>query len=197
MSSREERPQTWRPEPGATSASGGHFAPGFADDPLFDPLTDPLPTDQPPAREPVDEVRRPTYPVEEDYAQPRPAPQRSGRRRFVTRRIKRTIKHVDPISVLKLSVFYYLVLFVVWLIAVAVLYSFIAATPLFDMIEEIEGGFVLEVPDITFSLVEKWAAIIGLIMVVVGTIANVFLAMLYNIGANILGGIEVTFVERE
>jgi hypothetical protein len=33
--------------------------------------------------------------------------------------------------------------------------------------------------------------------VVVGSIVNVFLAFLYNVGSDLVGGVEMTFVERD
>jgi hypothetical protein len=55
----------------------------------------------------------------------------------------------------------------------------------------------LDNPTITLGLVEKWAFLIGFTLVVVGSLMNTFLAFLYNVGADILGGLDLTFVERD
>jgi hypothetical protein len=107
---------------------------------------------------------------------------------------------VDPWSVLKLSLFYYSIFFVVWLIGVAVLFSFIESTGVFQTIEEIGNG--MEVEDlanfeISMGDVLRWAAYIGGGLVLLASIVNVILAFLYNLGSDIVGGVEMTFVERD
>ena len=54
-----------------------------------------------------------------------------------------------------------------------------------------------EKPVITLWVVEKWALLVGLIFVVIGSLINVMLALLYNAGADLVGGLEVTFVDRD
>jgi hypothetical protein len=114
------------------------------------------------------------------------------------RRVKRTIKRIDPISVLKLSLFFYAAFLLLWLSAVAVLYAVVDSFGLFDTIEKFGRGFVLfEEVNITLGLVEKWAFLIGLTLVVLGSFVNLVLAFLYNIAADLLGGVDITFSERD
>ena len=99
-----------------------------------------------------------------------------------------------------MSLFYYSIFFVVWLIGVAMLFSFIESTGLFDTIEEVGTGMALEDLanfKITLGGVLKWAAYIGVGLVLLGSVVNVILAFLYNLGSDIVGGIHVTFVERD
>lgn len=120
---------------------------------------------------------------------PRPAP---------ARRVKRTIKRIDPIGVLKLSLFFYALFLVMWLFVVAFLYFFVEALGVFDTIEKFGQGFVLfDEVNITLGLVEKWALLIGLTLVVLGSLVNLVLAFLYNVAADLLGGVDITFTERE
>lgn len=152
-------------------------------------------------------------------APPRPADQRRtttvpGRRRSTrstraartrparapTRRVKRTVKRVNPWSVLRMSLFFYSVFLAVWLIVVAVLFTFIESTGVFETIEELGRLFtVRQAQDLNISLglVEKWAFFIGLAMVAIASLVNVVLALLYNLGSDIVGGLEMTFVERD
>jgi hypothetical protein len=117
-----------------------------------------------------------------------------------SRRVRRTIKKVDPLSVLKMSAFFYAILLVVWLIVVAILYRFVDGLGAFRVINEIGDG--LEVKDwanlkITLGRVERWAFFIGLVTAVIASVVNMVIAMLYNIAADLFGGLELTFVERE
>lgn len=212
MSRRDERPTSWRAEPEAASASGGHLAPEVdATGPLLDPLVDPLPPVESQrsvtpakARERFDRrvsLGRTADTAEEFPLEPQPQPRRAPRRkvRSAARRVKRTVKRVDPLSVLKLSLFYYACFLIVWLGLVAILYWVVQSMGLFEVIESVSDGFALEWGKIEVSLwlVERWAFLIGLALVVVGSIINAFLAFLYNVGSDLVGGVEVTFVERD
>ena len=116
------------------------------------------------------------------------------------RRVKRTVKHVDAFSVLRLSLFFYAVFLVIWLILVAILYYFVASTGVFESIEEIGRGFAissLKNIDISLFLVEKYAFFLGAAVAVFGSLMNVFMALLYNVAADSIGGLGLTFVEKE
>lgn len=99
---------------------------------------------------------------------------------------------------LKLSLFFYACFLVLWLVFVAIAYFIVEAMGVFETIEEIGRNFVLwENVNISLFLVEKWAFLIGLTMAVIGALVNAFLAFLYNVGADFVGGLELTFSERD
>ncbi len=210
MSSREERGGRFQgPEVG--SSSGGHLAPDMAG-PLFDPLDDPLPSER--ERREADSSRARSATGDTTEALPRasrpesrtsqpsaphdlPARRQQVRKRGL-RRVRRTVRRIDPFSVLKLSMFFYLIFLIVWLIFVAVIYSIVDSMGVFDAAEELGQALVLvEEVNITLAMVEKWALLIGIVFAVLGTLINTLLAILYNVGADLLGGLELTFVERD
>jgi hypothetical protein len=131
---------------------------------------------------------------EERDAQPAP---RTRRRRVPVRRVKRQLKHIDPLTVLKLSGFYWAVFLVIWLGFVALVYSVLDSAGLFSSIEKFTRAVELGKPDISLGLVEKWAFVIGIAFALLTTLVNVFLAFLYNVAADLIGGLELTFVERD
>ena len=114
--------------------------------------------------------------------------------------MKRTVKHVDPVSVLRLSLFFYAVFLLIWLLIVAILYWFLSNLGLFDWIESVGQAFELSAlknADITLFWVEKYALFIGAAVSLVGCLMNVFMALLYNVAADSIGGLNLTFVEKE
>jgi hypothetical protein len=114
--------------------------------------------------------------------------------------VKRTIRLVDPLSVLKLSLFFYAVFLGVWMLFVAILYWILQGAGLFDTIEKLGGpnGFALwDSFGVSLFFIERWAFLIGLSLVVLGALVNVFLSVLYNVAADTIGGVEMTFVDRE
>jgi hypothetical protein len=111
--------------------------------------------------------------------------------------VRRTIKHIDPISVLKISAFFYAIFFVVWLILAAILFWFLQSLGLIDAVSETSNIFGSERIDITLGYVERWAFVSGLVLVVVGCFVNTAIAFLYNVASDLFGGIQVTFAERD
>lgn len=130
----------------------------------------------------ADERRGATRPV-----RPRPG----------VRRVRRTIKHIDPLSVLKISAFFYAIFFVVWLFLAAILYWLVQGTGVLDAVAETSDLFADERIEITLGVVERWAFVIGLVLVVVGCIVNTVVAFLYNVASDLFGGVQVTFAERD
>ena len=160
----------------------------------YDPLSAPLPS------EVAAEAANRTEPIRTDVV-PRArtdTPVKGRPRRVAVRRLKRTLRHVDPISILKLSLFFYACFLVLWLIVVAIFYSILDSMGLFTTIENFTQGFAIEWDNkITLFFVERWAFLIGLTFVVIGSVINMFVAFLYNVAADTVGGVEMTFVERD
>lgn len=132
---------------------------------------------------------------------PRPAPTRSTRARGPLRKVKRTIIHVDPLSVLKLSLFFYAIFYVVWLIFAAILYNLIEATGVLDAVADIVNAFgdpnEVNPFELTFGVTMKWAILLGVLGVFIGSLINAVLAFLYNVANDVVGGAQVTFSERD
>jgi hypothetical protein len=195
----------WRPEDASSSASGGHQS-STGSGPLFDALDAPLPSEierqrraesRTEAQEAlVPQARRAPAPT--SSVEPLPPGARRRRSKGAPRRVKRKLQHIDPLSVLKVSLIYYAMFLIVWLALVAVFYSFLDSLGFFGLLDDVGEGFaVWENVNITLGLVEKWAFVVGLTLVVVGSLLNLFLAFMYNVISDLVGGIEVTFLERD
>ena len=199
----------WRPEDGSPAASGGHQSSTSGSGPLFDALDAPLPSEIERRRQAESAASTQSYRASEAPVEPRrattPVPRRDEappgmrrRGRGTPRRVKRKLQHIDPLSVLKVSLIYYAVFLLVWLALVALFYSFLQSLGFFDLLDDVGEGFaVWDNVNITLGLVEKWAFIVGLTFVVVGSLINLFLAFLYNVISDLVGGVEVTFLERD
>jgi hypothetical protein len=111
------------------------------------------------------------------------------------------LKHVDPISVLKLSLVYYACFLLLWLVFVGVVYQILDGAGLFDAITGFARGgqFLQKGEELPISLwwVEKWALLIGLVIAALASAMNVFIAFLYNLASDLVGGLKLTFVERD
>ena len=111
-------------------------------------------------------------------------------------RTSRVVLHrVEPWSVLRLSLVFYLCVCAVLLVGGIVLWMGAAATGIVGNVESFfrDAGF----DGFRFSPPQLFRAftLIGLIIVVTGTLANLLLAMLFNALSDLVGGIRVTLAE--
>ncbi|UVS76328.1 DUF3566 domain-containing protein [Actinokineospora sp. UTMC 2448] len=119
------------------------------------------------------------------------------------RRANLQIKRFDPWSVLKLSLVLGVALFFVWLVAVGALYAVLDGMGVWDKVNGISdellnantagGGD----PLISAGRVFGIAAIIGAINIVLFSALATVGAFVYNVSADLAGGLEVTLAERE
>ena len=119
------------------------------------------------------------------------------------RRARLFVKRIDPWSVMKFSFAVSFVLFFVAIVATAVLYLALDAMGVFNSVNRAlsemigatgskNGGF-----KITALGVIGVAGVLGLVNVVLFTALATLSAFIYNVCADLVGGIEVTLSERE
>jgi Transmembrane domain of unknown function (DUF3566) len=119
------------------------------------------------------------------------------------RRARLTVKRLDPWSVLKLSAVVSLVLFVVLMVATAVLYLALDAMGVFNSINDSlaemvnSGGSSGDTFRVTAKGVLGTAALIGFVNMVLFTALATLAAFIYNVCADLVGGIELTLSERD
>lgn len=105
------------------------------------------------------------------------------------------LRQLDPWTVLKLSLVYYLCVFVVLLIAGVLLWAGANAAGVVGNIETFMEDIGFEdfrfVPGQLFGGV----ALGGLVLVVAGTCANVLMTVLFNLMSDVVGGLKLTLQE--
>lgn len=118
------------------------------------------------------------------------------------RRANLQIKRFDPWSVLKLSLVLGVALFFVWLVAVGILYAVLDGMGVWDNLngisdELLQGANESGTPLISAGRVFGVAAIIGAVNIVLFSALSTVGAFIYNVSADLAGGLEVTLAERE
>jgi hypothetical protein len=141
---------------------------------------------------PVDEVDGASPPTAADAPVKTPRPKRPKAPGRTTRVV---LRRMDPWSVLKLSIVYYLAVFLVILVAGVLLWG--GATSI-GAIENIES-FMVDIGFDDFKFVGgkllSGMALGGLVLVVAGTVANVILCALFNLMGDMTGGLKLTLQE--
>ena len=117
------------------------------------------------------------------------------------RRANLQIKRFDPWSVLKLSLVLGVALFFVWLVAVGALYAVLDGMGVWDKVNGISTDLLqaesTSAPLISAGRVFGIAAIVGAINIVLFSALATVGAFVYNVSADLAGGLEVTLAERE
>jgi hypothetical protein len=123
------------------------------------------------------------------------------------RRARLRLKRIDPWSVMKFSFAVSIVLFIVMVVATTVLYIALDAMGVFDTVNDMlqmlmgtnadgaAGG--TETFRITAKGVIGAAALLGVVNMVLFTALATLGSFIYNVCADLVGGVEVTLAERD
>ncbi len=121
-----------------------------------------------------------------------------------TRRARLRISRVDPWSVMKTSFLFSIALGIMSWVAVYVVWTIIGASGMFEAINQALTMVLASPQDQTQIRIEQFintnkvmgiTALIGVLNVVILTALGTIFAFLYNLSANILGGLELTLAE--
>ena len=126
--------------------------------------------------------------------------ERRQRVKLEARRVRRIVRHIEPWSVLKISILFYLCLWLIFLLAGVMLWSFADSSGTLESIEElVESLFSLDEENEFWSggTIFRSYAIGTLVLSIAGISFNVLLCVLYNLISDLTGGIRMTVIEEE
>ena len=142
----------------------------------------------------------PVPPISNPSAAPAASTGRRPRRERTPRRARLQIRHFNVWTVFKFSVVLAVALFFVWLIIVAVLYGTLDHLQAIDHVNKavrtIENDSSTK-DAVTPRIVFTGAFLIGLLDIVLFIALTTIGAVVYNLCADLVGGIEVTLAERD
>ena len=112
--------------------------------------------------------------------------------------MKRVVRRVDARSVLRFSLLFYACLFVVFLVAGALLWLVASVTGVIENIETfVEELFALESFHVVATQILQGVVFGGIVLILLGTGLSLLMAVLYNLISDVVGGIEVSVNEDE
>ena len=113
------------------------------------------------------------------------------------RRVTRVVRDIDVWSVFKVGIVFHLVVFVIALVALALLWSVANSTGTINNVENFFESFGWE--SFTFNgtaLLSNFLAF-GLLAAILGTALWVIGAVMFNLITELVGGVRVTVLEEE
>ena len=122
-----------------------------------------------------------------------PKPVRTKAVRGRTTRV--VLRHLDPWSVLKLSLVYYTAVFLVILVAGVLLWAGAEAVGVVGNFESFMVDIGFEDYKLLPGQLLSGVALGGLVLVVAGTFANVLMTALFNLMGDVVGGLKLTLQE--
>jgi len=133
--------------------------------------------------------------------EPQPEPtwlQRRRAHRPRVRRVTRIVRRIDTWTVFKLSLLFWAVAYLILLVAGVLLWSVAISTGTVDNVESFIKD-LLALDSFTFDGQKIFRAswVLGAFMAVAGTGLTVTMAVLYNLFADLVGGVRVTVLEEE
>lgn len=111
---------------------------------------------------------------------------------------RRVLRRVDPWTVFRVSLAFYAALFVMVLTAGILLWLIASATGTVDNVEKVVRElFAYKKFDFLGGVILRTALLGGTVLVLVGTGLNVLGSVLYNLIADITGGVEITVADAD
>ena len=119
-------------------------------------------------------------------------------RRLRARRVRRLVRHVEPWSVLKVSLVLYFCAWAIMLFVGVTLWNLAVNSGLVADVENFAVElFALESFKINADQIFRFAAVGGLVLVLAGSGLTVLGAVLFNLISDVTGGVRLTVVEEE
>ena len=119
-------------------------------------------------------------------------------RRLRARRVRRLVRHIEPWSVLKVSLVLYFCAWAIMLFVGVTLWNLAVNS---GLVADVEGFvvelFALESFKINADQIFRLAAVGGLVLVLAASGLTVLAAVLFNLISDITGGVRLTVVEEE
>ena len=124
--------------------------------------------------------------------------QARANRRLRARRVRRLVRHVEPWSVLKVSLILYFCAWAIMLFVGVTLWNLAVNSGLVGNVESfVVELFALESFRINADQIFRIAAVGGLVLVLAGSGLTVLGAVLFNLISDVTGGVRLTVVEEE
>jgi hypothetical protein len=117
-----------------------------------------------------------------------------------SRQAKVVITRVQPWSILKFSLLFYFCIMLIFVFSLLILYWLLGLIGVLDTVTKTLQQFAFGSTKSGFKINGFWIFsrlfVVGVIGVVGWSIVNMFIAVLYNLVADVIGGVQITMSEQ-
>lgn len=118
--------------------------------------------------------------------------------RYEARKVRRLVRHIEPWSVLKISLIFFFCIWIILLVAGSILWRVAGSSGMIDNIEKfVKEIFALKSFSFDAKRIFRIYAVGGLVAVVAATGFTVLLSVLFNLISDLTGGVRITVIEEE
>ncbi len=111
--------------------------------------------------------------------------------------MRRLIRHIDPWSVLKCSLVFFVCIWVMFMVAGIIVWTVAASTGTVDKLISFIQQFGYADVKLTGSFILRQYGLIGLVLTFAATLASVVGAVVFNLISDLIGGVWITVIEEE
>jgi hypothetical protein len=119
------------------------------------------------------------------------------RQRFEARRVRRIIRHVDPWSVLKLSLVFFVCVWIMFMVAVVIIWSIAQSSGTVEKVESFVSDLGVTGWKLNGTFIFRQYGLFGLVMVFACTTATVVSTIIFNLISDLVGGVWISVIEEE
>ena len=119
------------------------------------------------------------------------------RQRFEARRVRRIVRHVDPWSVLKLALVFFVCVWVLFMVAVVIVWSIAQSSGTVERVESFVNDLGITGWKLNGTFVFRQYGLFGLVMVFACTTATVVSTIIFNLISDLVGGVWISVIEEE
>lgn len=125
------------------------------------------------------------------------------------RRTRVIVKRIGPLTVLRWALFFYFCIFLIFFFAAWFIYEVLDSSGILQRVGEFLGSLSLGTCDqsaaasqatCVFKFDQGWLFsrffVFGVLVVVVWSVITVLVSLLYNLVSDVIGGVELTLVEK-
>jgi hypothetical protein len=119
-------------------------------------------------------------------------------RRLEARRVRRLIRHIDPWSVLKLSILFFLSVWLIVMIAAVIVWTVAQGSGTVEKIETfVQSNLGVTDWKLDGEFLFRQFGLVGLIITLGAALAATIASVVFNLISDIIGGVWVTVIEEE
>ena len=119
------------------------------------------------------------------------------KQRFEARRVRRVIRHIDPWSVLKASLVFFVCVWIMFMVAVVIIWSIAQGAGTVEKLESFVNDLGVTGWRLDGTFIFRQYGLFGLVMVFACTAATVISTVVFNLISDLVGGIWISVIEEE